>query len=187
MSFVFGAQTNQPTATGPGISGRDWLEDWRETWTEAAICTLSVPADEPDGGYAGRLRTALNAYTRLSERLSKGFDWLREHDETHPSWAKNQALYDRLWWQRELVWQRAVADSNNLAIAVWRLWVDYSHMTPEQQQQATEFDDIEESRAESPQDIWNYLTGWGEIPYRGEWPPNPSEGWWNEKPRAGKD
>lgn len=166
------------SATGPD-TGMDYLADFRETWNEATRCTLSAPVDDPDGGWVGRLRMSLKAYERLSERLSRGFDWLHDHDESDPAWAKNQALYDKLHWRREMAWQRAVGASNELSIAVWRLWVNWSHMRTLERGQ-TGFDVVE-----GPGDIWERL-----MPnhrYEGEWPPNPSEGWWNEKPRAGKD
>lgn len=182
------AQPKTSTTTGPDISGRDWLNDWRETWNEATVCTLAAPLDDPDGGYARLLKRSLNAYTRLSERLSRGFDWLHDHDETHPSWAKNQALYDKLWWQREQAWQRAVAGSNNLAVAVWRLYVDWDHLNDEQRAIVHNECRVGEMdmfgfRKLGPGDIWARLMP--DHEYTGEWPPNPSEGWWNVEPRGG--
>ena len=161
--------------TGPAISSRDWLNDWNDHWTEAAVCTLNADLDDPDGGWAGRFLHHRENYSRLSERIANGANWRAQHGEDHPSWEKNDQLYNRLWWLRERQWERMCGASRELHIQVWALWVCWEHMEREERFM-TIFDDVEISPPENPQDIWREILSDFEPPET--WPP-PEGGWRN--------
>lgn len=162
-------QSDKPD-TGPNIPGRDWLEYWTDHWDEATVCTLNADLEQPDGGWRGRFLTHRDNYTTLSQRISNGANWRAQHGEDHPSWEKNDQLYNRLWWLRERQWERMCAASHHLHIEVWALWVCWEHM--EREERAETGHDV----FEEPAAIWRELLSDFEAPKA--WPP-PQYGWSN--------